>query len=154
MAEGKGPQQSGREARRMNTWDEVMAQLTGARLAALDALLRGGEMSVLRIAEKCERHTVPVIIEALQWLEAHYLVTTPAPGLFRAWSMASASAKYDRAGGPIAEFMPGRRNNQAAAGFGPAPLTAAAPAPSSVPANAAPSGVRVQDYQVQMFSDV
>jgi len=143
------------------SWETVMAKLTGARLAALDTLLRGGELSMLRIVDGCERHSLPEVMEAVDWLRAHHLVTEPAPGLFRAWSMAVAIGRYERAGGPIAEFMQGRRAMPTAAESRPAPAVLSAPAPflskysdNFSQSNAAPSGVRVQDYQAQMFSDV
>jgi hypothetical protein len=138
----------------MKTWDDVMAKLTGARLAVLDALLRGGEQSALRIAAACERQSAPEVLEALQWLRACHLVTMPAAGLFRARSVAAARERFDRAGGPIAEFMQGLREMDSPAASGTAVHPLAAPAPFFTPANAVPSGVRVQDHQVQMFADV
>ena len=37
------------------SWDDVMAKLTGARLAALDALQHRSELSALHVARACER---------------------------------------------------------------------------------------------------
>lgn len=135
-------------------WSDVMAKLTGARLAALDALQRQGERSAVRVAMDCERHAVPEIVEAVCWLCAHHLATQTAPGLFRARQVAVARECFERAGGPLVEFLQGLRGAESAPVIRTGAEQSTASAPVFVPANAAPSGVRVQDYQVQMFSEV
>lgn len=138
---------------------DAMRGLTGARLAALDALqkLGGAGGSAVRVALSCERHDAPVVVEAIGWLCAHHFATQVAPGLFRARDVPVAAECFERAGGPLNEFMQGLRVNAEPVNGVRSIATgrsSAASAPDFIPANAAPSGVRVQDYQVQMFADV
>ena len=135
------------------TWADVMASLTGARLAALDELQKQGERSAMCVAMDCDRHGVPEVIDAIVWLCAHHLAWETAPGLFHARSVEDASGRFERSGGPLKIILQELQTTSAAAVMRGG-TAAAAPAPHFEPEHAAPARPHVHDYQAQLFADL
>lgn len=130
----------------MKQWEEIMAELTGARLAVLDTLMVKGTSTLHEVADHCPKHSEEAIEAALRWLRAHHFVRAAGAGVWDSRTIAAAQNFYTAAGGAIEEFM-----REPATGATTARPMRSAPAPIFHAANEAPSGIRVHDYQASLF---